>query len=58
VELLLQILLHCVERLEDGVNVLQVVLGEGLELLDGHEQVDKFAYSPAEQVELSEDLVG
>ena len=45
-----------VEGVQDGLDVLQVVLLEGLELLDGREEVDEFGHSAAEQVESAENL--
>jgi hypothetical protein len=45
-----------VEGLGDRGNVLQVVLLEGLELLDGAEELHELANTAAEQIELAEDL--
>ena len=38
----------CVKYLEDGLDVLEVVLLESLKLLFGREEVDKFAHSALE----------
>jgi hypothetical protein len=46
------------EPAEDALDVLEVVLLEGSELLDGSEELDELGNSSAEEVELSEDLVG
>lgn len=56
-ELALQLGLDSIETLEDGVDVLQVVHGQSLELLDSLEQINELGNSSAEQVELSENLV-
>lgn len=47
-----------VEEGQNGSDVLEVVLLEGLKLLDGAEKFDKLGDSAAEEVELAEDLVG
>jgi hypothetical protein len=47
-----------VEGSEDVTNTLKVVLFKGSELLDSSKEFDKLGDSSAEEVELSEDLVG
>ena len=46
----------CVKYLEDGLDVLEVVLLERLKLLFGREEVDKFANSALEEVKTTENL--
>jgi hypothetical protein len=46
------------EHLKDGLNVLQVVLLERLELLFGAEKVDELGDAPFEEVKAAEDLCG
>jgi hypothetical protein len=46
-----------IELLKDWLNSLEVVVFEGLELLDGSEEIDELGDSSAEKVKLSEDLV-
>lgn len=43
---------------QDGGDVLEVVFLEGLELFDGAEKLLKLSDSAAEEIELSENLVG
>ena len=47
-----------VELLKNATNVFKVVLLQGLELLDGAEELDELGDTATEQVELAEDLVG
>lgn len=43
---------------DDGIDVFQVVLLEGVELADRAEKLDEFTDSSAEQLEFAEDLIG
>lgn len=58
VVLLLEGVDKALELLEDSVDVLEVVLLEGTELLDSAEKLNELGHSAAEEVKLSEDLVG
>ena len=44
------------ESLQDGLDVLEVVLLESLELLDGREEIDELGHTATEQVESAENL--
>jgi hypothetical protein len=57
VVLLLQLVDKSVEVSKNWLNVLQVVLLESSELLNGLEQLDKLAHSSAEEIKSSKDLV-
>ena len=47
-----------VEDVNNGLDVLKIVLLKGLELADRAEELDELAYTTAEQLELAEDLGG
>jgi len=58
VVLLLELHHEVIELLEDGLNILKVVLLKSLELLNSTKQVNELLHTAAEEFELAEDLVG
>lgn len=55
---LLEVLNVLVERVDDRLDLLKLVLSESIELLHGTEEFHELANSPAEEIETTEDLLG
>jgi hypothetical protein len=54
----LEVLNVLVERVDDGLNLLKLVLSESVELLHGAKELHELANSSAEEIETAEDLLG